>query len=285
VQRTSSAAVEMIQGNCRTLSAIRCKSHATVEQCTTSSASIQGWSQPSTYPTAWTACWRHPSHLAEANRAGDPTQCQQLGLNRRRTGASPSDPAGGPGALRLSLSPEPPAEQPWPGESVQLATRWPSSCSSDGQGGECADGNLRTARGTGRSLQYLVRSRNSLPVGRPLRILIADDHADCGDSLAIVLQSLGHTVALARNGREAVDAARGFGPDAILLDLGMPVMDGFEAFRQIRTCPECQRVFVAALTGRSDESTQQRCEQAGFDAFFVKPRFDELLDSLTRAPQ
>jgi CheY-like chemotaxis protein len=105
----------------------------------------------------------------------------------------------------------------------------------------------------------------------PLRILVADDNSDAAETLATLLRMDGHEVSVAANGMEAVDCASRLSPDLALLDLGMPVMSGVEAARQIRLRPEGARIRLVALTGWGQPSDRDRTRQAGFDMHLVKP--------------
>jgi CheY-like chemotaxis protein len=111
------------------------------------------------------------------------------------------------------------------------------------------------------------------------RILVADDNRDSADSLAMLLKLLGHVVETARDGREATELAGKFQPDLILLDIGMPVLNGYEAARRIRAEHQEKSLTLVALTGWGQEEDRRRCAEAGFDAHLVKP-VD--LDALTR---
>jgi CheY-like chemotaxis protein len=102
-------------------------------------------------------------------------------------------------------------------------------------------------------------------------VLIADDNADAAGALATLLQLEGHDVAVAHDGEEAVMKASNFRPDLVFLDLGMPVMDGFEAARRLRALPDGEGIFLIALTGWGQESDRQRSREAGFDRHLVKP--------------
>jgi signal transduction histidine kinase len=127
----------------------------------------------------------------------------------------------------------------------------------------------------------------SLPqtAARSRRILVVDDNVDAGDSLAALLQLHGQEVVVARDGVEAVRDAAQFRPDIILLDLGMPRMDGCEAARRIRALPGGRGMYVVALTGWGQALDRQRTRDAGFDRHLVKP-VDEatLLEVLEGAP-
>ena len=103
------------------------------------------------------------------------------------------------------------------------------------------------------------------------RILIADDNQDGADSLAMLLQVMGHDVETAYAGDQAVDVAERMRPDAILLDLGMPKLNGYDACRRIRTQPWGRETLLIALTGWGQEEDRRRTRNAGFDLHLVKP--------------
>jgi PAS domain S-box-containing protein len=103
------------------------------------------------------------------------------------------------------------------------------------------------------------------------RILIADDNGDAAETLAMLLEVDGHEVATACDGIEAIARLKEFGPDVAFLDLGMPVMGGLEAARQIRSLPGGDRVRLVALTGWGQPSDRERTREAGFDLHLVKP--------------
>lgn len=117
------------------------------------------------------------------------------------------------------------------------------------------------------------------------RILVVDDNVDAGDSLAALLELHGQEVIVARDGVEAVRDAADFKPDLVLLDLGMPRMDGCEAARRIRALPGGRGICIVALTGWGQAVDRQRTREAGFDRHLVKP-VDEatLLEVLENAP-
>jgi CheY-like chemotaxis protein len=103
------------------------------------------------------------------------------------------------------------------------------------------------------------------------RVLIADDNLDSAESLALLLRSFGNTVATAHDGLQAVAEAERFRPDAILLDLGMPKLDGCGAAVRIREQPWGRAMFLVALTGWGQDEFRGRTRRAGFDAHLVKP--------------
>ncbi len=114
------------------------------------------------------------------------------------------------------------------------------------------------------------------------RILIADDHRDSAESLGILLRRLGHDVRISFDGLEAVAAAEEFRPAIVLLDIGMPRLDGYDAARRIREQQATPRPVLVALTGWGSAEDRRRAEAAGFDAHLVKP---VELASLTRLIQ
>ena len=108
-------------------------------------------------------------------------------------------------------------------------------------------------------------------------MLLADDNLDSAESLAALLRVLGHDVVAAYDGRGAIAAARRHRPDLILLDIGMPDMNGYDVARQLRAEPELDATTLIALTGYGSEDDRRRSRAAGFDGHLVKPiDFDEL---------
>jgi PAS domain S-box-containing protein len=104
---------------------------------------------------------------------------------------------------------------------------------------------------------------------RNVRVLVVDDNEDAGQLLVDVLQLLGYEARTAVDGPSALEAARAFTPDVALLDIGLPVMDGYELAAQLRA--EGQRMPLVALTGYGQESDRRRSTDAGFAAHLVKP--------------
>jgi len=113
------------------------------------------------------------------------------------------------------------------------------------------------------------------------RILVADDNDDAAESLTLRLQLAGHDVRTAHNGAEALAIAGEFKPQILLLDLGMPKMDGYATAREIRKRPWGKHATLIALTGWGQEKDRQRTEEAGFDRHLVKPVAEvELFEAL-----
>jgi CheY-like chemotaxis protein/anti-sigma regulatory factor (Ser/Thr protein kinase) len=115
------------------------------------------------------------------------------------------------------------------------------------------------------------REAAAIPPVEPQRILVADDNRDAAEALALQLQLAGHDVRTAYDGIEALTVAMAFDPDIVLLDLGMPKIDGYEAARQLRLRTASRRVTLIALTGWGQQQDRQRTADAGFDAHLVKP--------------
>ncbi len=141
--------------------------------------------------------------------------------------------------------------------------------------------------GPGRGSEFVVRlaALPAAPAPEPVRpvgdegrksaatrrILIVDDNRDSADSLAKLLKIMGNEVSTAYDGVQAVEAAEALRPDVVLLDLGMPGMDGFEVCRRIRGQSWGQGMFLVALTGWGQDEDHRRTEEAGFDRHLVKP--------------
>jgi len=120
------------------------------------------------------------------------------------------------------------------------------------------------------------------PRARFRRILVVDDNADLATTTTILLRLAGHKVAMAHDGPSALAAAVDFHPHVVLLDLGLPGMDGYEVARRFRQDPGLARVRLIALTGYGQQLDRQRSEAAGFDHHLVKPAAPEQLEELLR---
>jgi PAS domain S-box-containing protein len=105
----------------------------------------------------------------------------------------------------------------------------------------------------------------------PSRILVVDDNRDSVESLAMVLRLHGHQVQTARDGVEAVQAAAAFRPNLVLLDIGLPKMNGYEAARRIRHHDWGKRMVLVAMTGWGQDEDKRRALEAGFDHHMTKP--------------
>jgi PAS domain S-box-containing protein len=112
------------------------------------------------------------------------------------------------------------------------------------------------------------------------RILVADDNEDAATSLATLLGMFGHDIRTANDGAEAVEVAAEFKPQVILLDIGMPKLNGYDACRRVRAEPWGQDALMIALTGWGQEEDKRRSREAGFDHHLVKPVDTSLLIKL-----
>ena len=125
-----------------------------------------------------------------------------------------------------------------------------------------------------------VVAADRLATSQP-KILIIDDNRDAVDTLHSLLRDHGFSCASAIDGPSGLEAVASFAPDAILLDLGLPGLDGYEVARRIRSSADGDRYLIVAVTGYGEERDRERSAQAGFDAHVVKPvDFDQLLTVL-----
>jgi CheY-like chemotaxis protein len=119
--------------------------------------------------------------------------------------------------------------------------------------------------------------------GSSLRVLVVDDNTDTALSLSLLLECSGHQTRVAHTGQTALKEAAAFLPDAVVLDLGLPDMDGFEIAQRLRASPAFEHIFLVASTGYSREADRRRATEVGFDHYLVKPfdvdQLDEALAS------
>ncbi len=116
----------------------------------------------------------------------------------------------------------------------------------------------------------------------PRRILVVDDNHDAADTVAALLEAHGHVIQVAYGGREALSAAIDFAPDVVFLDIGMPIMDGYETAVALRKLVGGEDLLIVALTAWNDAKARARVIEAGFDAHLTKPA---ALDALLNATQ
>ena len=150
---------------------------------------------------------------------------------------------------------------------------------------ELHDGRVEAhSDGPGKGSEFVVRLPTSVgtaaepptasadsPRGPRRRILVVDDNRDAAESLATILGIMGHEVRTAHGGEAGVAAAAEFRPEVVLLDLGMPRVDGYEAARRIRAEPRGREPFLVALTGWGADDDRRRTSDAGFDRHLIKP--------------
>jgi PAS domain S-box-containing protein len=132
--------------------------------------------------------------------------------------------------------------------------------------------------------QLGVISANEAPEGSlpRLRLLVVDDNRDAADSLAMLLEALGQQVTAVYDGPSAVALAQKFKPDAVLMDIGMPRMSGYEVARAIQAAMPLDTPTLVAITGWGQDTDKERSEAAGFRHHFVKPMSEETLRDVLR---
>ena len=109
------------------------------------------------------------------------------------------------------------------------------------------------------------------PAWRALRVLIVDDNVDAANVLRLLVQEAGHWVRMVHTGPTALAAALDYRPDLMLMDIGLPELDGFEVAKRIRRQPVLHDIVLVAITGYEQESDRQHSQEAGFDHYLVKP--------------
>ena len=107
--------------------------------------------------------------------------------------------------------------------------------------------------------------------GARQRVLLVDDNADSTEPLSLLLQAKGHETRVAVEGEQAITVADAFQPTCVLLDLGLPGIDGFEVARRLRNRPYGQQLTLIALTGWAGKDVRTKAAEAGFDYHIVKP--------------
>jgi CheY-like chemotaxis protein len=108
-------------------------------------------------------------------------------------------------------------------------------------------------------------------VGEPMRILVADDNHDSADSLVMLLESMGHVAVAAYDGVQALERGAVMQPEVMLLDIGMPALNGYEVARRVRASDWGRDTVLVAITGWGQDEDRRRTRAAGFDVHVVKP--------------
>lgn len=133
----------------------------------------------------------------------------------------------------------------------------------------------------------MTESKTGENKGSSLRVLVVDDNIDAARTVALLLKKYGHDVRAVYDGPAALDAARGFQPNLIFLDIGLPGMNGYEVAQKVRADLELGNVMLVAMTGYGQEADKQRSREAGFDHHLVKPAdintIKQILASVSRA--
>jgi PAS domain S-box-containing protein len=148
--------------------------------------------------------------------------------------------------------------------------------------------------GRGHGAQFTVRlpvETGAAPAPRPAEptserrrnILIVEDNDDARESLKLLLESLGHQVIEAGDGQRGLTLAVRYQPEVVLIDLGLPGLDGYELARVLRSTPEGKNAALIAVTGYGQQGDRRRSREMGFDAHLVKPVSQRLLSSLISA--
>jgi CheY-like chemotaxis protein len=178
--------------------------------------------------------------------------------------------------------------------SVRLPADWPGSL------GRVADVFNDVVERDDRMAQELERFTVSLPAAAPaqrtkgeatewgrttsdhldLCVLVVDDNHDVAESKAVLLRLVGCEVHLAHDGEEALRLVPRVRPDAVLLDIGLPRMNGYEVAERIRSDPENRDMLIVAVSGYGQQEHRLRSKQAGFDQHVVKPIDPSVLSSL-----
>jgi len=138
------------------------------------------------------------------------------------------------------------------------------------------------ARPPGERTEEQARSQDAAQ--RPMRVLVIDDNVDAANSLCLLLQSMGHTVRAVYDGPSGIAMAQEFVPEVVMLDIGMPVMSGYDVARALRA--SASRYVIVAVTGWGHEAAKRQSREAGFDHHLVKPvseaQLAEVLATITR---
>jgi len=153
---------------------------------------------------------------------------------------------------------------------------------------EMHDGSIEArSEGLGKGSEFIVRlpaaaetpvlpqveqdSRTCAEPGKTRRILVVDDNQDIVDSMVLLLELDGYQVKTAHDGLEALELVASYRPEVILLDIGIPELDGYTVCRRIRNQPWGKDIRIFAITGWGQENDRQRSDEAGFDGHLVKP--------------
>jgi CheY-like chemotaxis protein len=143
-----------------------------------------------------------------------------------------------------------------------------------------------SSAGAGQGSRFTVRLPRSLVVDAPRaapapapaepprasrRILLVEDNVDAAEAMLLLLRELGHDVRVVHDGADALDAAVSFEPQVVLLDIGLPGIDGYELARRMRATPRVANALIVAVSGYGQEKDRLRSAAAGFDAHLVKP--------------
>jgi CheY-like chemotaxis protein len=158
------------------------------------------------------------------------------------------------------------------GKGTELTVRLPAAVRLNATAADASRVAARTAE-------------TAVPAARPPRILVVDDNEDGAEMLADVLTDRGYEARVAHDAPTALRVAAEFAPDIAFLDLGLPVMDGYELAAHLRNLPGLASLRLIALTGYGQESDRRRTREAGFDHHLVKPVDIHAIEATLRAPR
>jgi PAS domain S-box-containing protein len=150
---------------------------------------------------------------------------------------------------------------------------------------EMHDGSISVTSTLGRGSEFVVslpvllshppqpttNEEAAEPSGPALRVLVIDDNVDAASALELLMQELGHVVRVAHTGPTGLATALDFRPNVVLLDIGLPELDGWEVAKRLRQHTILHEAVIVAVTGYGQNTDRQRSRKAGFDHYFVKP--------------
>jgi len=128
-------------------------------------------------------------------------------------------------------------------------------------------------------------SQSDASAEKVLKVLVVDDNVDAADSIALLLTIDGFNAQSVHGAVAALDTVDSFKPDVVLLDIGLPVMDGYEVARRLRSHIAIEDLRIVALSGYGQQADRERAAQAGFDDYLVKPVEPTVLSQFLRSLQ
>jgi CheY-like chemotaxis protein len=164
-------------------------------------------------------------------------------------------------------------------------------------GGSVAAASDGPGRGSEFSIRLPVLAEEDVPppapegelgpaTPRPRRILVVEDNADARETLSVLLRLSGHEVETSEDAAGGLEKLAAFAPDVMLVDIGLPGMDGYDLARRVRARPEARGVALIALTGYGQVEDRRRAQAAGFDRHLTKPvdpdRLEKVLGEIAR---
>jgi signal transduction histidine kinase len=154
------------------------------------------------------------------------------------------------------------------------------SASSDGPG---RGAEFRIRLPAIRTKEAAIRPQAGTVTGATRRVLVVDDNVDAAESIGKILKLFGHDVRCEYDGQSALAAARDYEPDVVVLDIGLPGMDGYEVARELRALKRAKSPRIIAVTGYGQEEDRRRSRESGFDEHLTKPVDPEALQAFVGA--